>query len=425
MSKEFTDITSLRRLSLEDLFSYASELEINNPEALKKSEVIFRIMKALCQKDQKLQTQGVIEVMQEGFGFLRFQENNFLPGPDDIYVPPSAVRNNSLKTGVEIKVSLRKPKNNERFFSVEKILEIESIIAKNARMVSFDNCTPLYPDEPLKLEIPNAPAKSMNNKSMRVVDIVTPIGKGQRALIVAPPRTGKTILLQNIAQSIEKNHPDVHLIILLIDERPEEVTDMARTVKSLVISSTFDEPAQRHAYISEMVLERAKRMAEQKKDVVILLDSITRLSRAYNTITPSSGKVLTGGLDANALQKPKRFLGAARNIENGGSLTIIATALLETGSKADDVVFEEFKGTGNAEICLDRRLAQKGIYPAIDIARSGTRKDNLLVTPEEHKKNVILRRILLNMGGAEGMEFLLQKINSTKDNIDFYRAMNS
>ncbi len=425
MSEKIVDVTSLRGLSPEELFAYAVELGISHPAALKKSDVIFAIMKILSQSGQKLQTKGVIETTQDGFGFLRFQENNFLPGPDDIYVPPSVIRGKGLKTGVEITVSIRKPKNNERFFSVDKVLKLEGDQDQKKRMISFDNCTPLYPDSPLTLEVPNSPPKSAANSSMRVIDIVTPIGKGQRALIVAPPRSGKTVLLQNIAQSIEHNHPDVHLMILLIDERPEEVTDMARTVKSPVISSTFDEPAQRHTYIAEMVIERAKRMAEQKKDVVILLDSITRLARAYNTVTPSSGKVLTGGLDANALQKPKRFLGAARNIENGGSLTIIATALLETGSKADDVIFEEFKGTGNSEICLDRRLAQKGIYPAIDVARSGTRKDNLLVSPENHTKNTILRRILLNMGAAEGMEFLLQKVQGTKDNSEFYRTMNS
>lgn len=423
--KKAMDTTVLRRMPSEDLLSQASELGIEHPSALRKQDLIFYMIKALSKKGVALQARGIVEVMPDGFAFLRFPEYNYLSGADDIYIAPSTIRRAGLKTGDEVFGDIRHPKASERYFPLGKIIEINNTKPHSSfRKVSFDNSTPLYPDTPITLEVEGVKDKSMCD-TLRIIDIVSPIGKGQRALIVAPPRSGKTIMLQSIAQSIEKNHPDIEMMVLLIDERPEEVTDMVRSIKSSVFSSTFDEPAHRHIHVAEMVIEHAKRLVENKKDVVILLDSITRLARAYNAVTPSSGKVLTGGVDANALQKPKRFFGAARNVENGGSLTILATALLETGSKADDVIFEEFKGTGNSEICLDRRLAQRGIFPAIDVARSGTRKDVLLLPETNYKRNIILRRILLNMGPHEGMEFLLTKMRKTKTNIEFYKSMNS
>jgi len=425
--KNGVDTSDFRKMSSEDLLKKASDLGVENTHILRRQDLIFAIMKALAKKDVLLKARGVVETMQDGFAFLRFPEHNYLAGSDDVYITPSFVRGHGLKTGDEVFCVVRRPKESERYFSLGKVLEVNGEVARKGsrrQRISFDNNTPLYPNEPIRLEIDGCKDKSMNG-TLRTIDIIAPIGKGQRAIIVAPPRSGKTIMMQSIGRSIEKNHPEVSLLVLLIDERPEEVTDMKRTIASPVFSSTFDEPAYRHVQISEIVIERAKRMVEQKKDVVILLDSITRLARAYNAVTPSSGKVLTGGIDANALQKPKRFFGAARNVEEGGSLTIIATALLETGSKADDVVFEEFKGTGNCDICLDRRLAQRGIFPAIDIARSGTRKDNLLIDKAHYPKTTVLRRILLNMGAHEGMEFLLAKINKTKSNEEFYRAMNS
>ncbi|MCY4414523.1 MAG: transcription termination factor Rho [Alphaproteobacteria bacterium] len=415
----------LRSLSSENLLAKANDLGIDHPNSLRKQDLIFSMMKNLSKRGDILTARGIAEVMPDGFAFLRFPEYNYLTGADDIYIAPSHVRRLGIKTGDDLMCEMRRPKESERYFSAGKILEIHGQKPNtSSRKISFDNSTPLYPDTAIQLEMDNYPDKSMRD-TLRIIDIIAPIGKGQRALIVAPPRSGKTVMLQSIAQSIETNHPEVEMMVLLIDERPEEVTDMARTVKSAVFSSTFDEPAHRHIQVADMVIERAKRLVEHKKDVVILLDSITRLARAYNSVTPSSGKVLTGGVDANALQKPKRFFGAARNVENGGSLTILATALLETGSKADDVVFEEFKGTGNSEICLDRRLAQRGTFPAIDIARSGTRKDNLLMPPEVHRKAVILRSVLLNMSGHEGMEFLLSKTRKTKNNKEFYNIMNS
>ena len=425
--KKSIDASSLRGVSTADLLKRADECGIENTHALKRQDLIFSIMKSLAKNGEVIEVLGIVETMPDGFAFLRFPENNFQAGSDDIYIAPSFVRGSVLKTGDQVRCLVRKPKESERYFSLGKILEVNGNTPqkKGSRYrISFDNSTPLYPNEPICLEVVNSKYKTINH-TLRTIDIISPIGKGQRATIVAPPRSGKTIMMQSIGRAIEHNYPEIDLMVLLIDERPEEVTDMVRTINSPVFSSTFDEPAYRHIQISELVIERAKRLVEQKKDVVILLDSITRLARAYNAVTPSSGKVLTGGIDANALQKPKRFFGAARNVEEGGSLTILATALLETGSKADEVIFEEFKGTGNSEICLDRRLAQKGVFPAIDIVRSGTRKDNLLIAKDNYAKTTVLRRILLNMGAHEGMEFLLNKIKKTKDNEEFYKAMNS
>jgi transcription termination factor Rho len=385
--------------------------------------MMFAILKQLADNDTPIYGDGVLEILQDGFGFLRSPEANYLPGPDDIYVSPSQVRRFSLRTGDTVEGQIRSPKDGERYFALLKINTINFEPPENVRhRINFDNLTPLYPDEKLKLEVDNPLSKDLTT---RVIDLVSPIGKGQRSLVVAPPRTGKTVMLQNIAHAISANHPEVYLIVLLIDERPEEVTDMARSVKGEVISSTFDEPASRHVQVTEMVLEKAKRLVEHKRDVVILLDSITRLARAYNTVVPSSGKVLTGGVDANALQRPKRFFGAARNIEEGGSLTIIATALIDTGSRMDEVIFEEFKGTGNSELILDRKLSDKRTFPAIDITKSGTRKEELLVDKGVLSKMWVLRRILMPMGVTDAMEFLVDKLKQSKNNNDFFDAMNS
>ncbi len=406
------NLQELKEKSPADLLQFAEELEIENASTLRKQDMMFAILKQLADNDVAIYGQGVLETLPDGFGFLRSPESNYLPGPDDIYVSPSQVRRFGLRTGDTVEGEIRAPKEGERYFALLKV---------NA--INFDNLTPLYPDEKLSLEVPFKP----ENKEFttRVIDLISPLGKGQRALIVAPPRTGKTVMLQNIAHAIAENHPEVYLIVLLIDERPEEVTDMDRSVKGEVISSTFDEPATRHVAVTEMVIEKAKRLVEHKRDVVILLDSITRLARAYNTVVPSSGKVLTGGVDANALQRPKRFFGAARNIEEGGSLTIIATALIDTGSRMDEVIFEEFKGTGNSEIILDRKLADKRTFPAIDITRSGTRKEELLVDKPVLSKMWVLRRILMQMGTVDAMEFLVDKLKHSKNNADFFDAMNS
>ncbi|MBX3457659.1 MAG: transcription termination factor Rho [Candidatus Paracaedibacteraceae bacterium] len=421
-------LQELKRQSPADLLAKAEELEIENASSMRKQDLVFAILKKLAEKDVAIFGDGVVEILQDGFGFLRSPEANYLPGPDDIYVSPSQVRRYGLRTGDTIEGQIRAPKEGERYFALHKVNKVNFDEPENLKYrINFDNLTPLYPDERLRLEV-EVPTKSGNNNdlSQRVIDLVAPLGKGQRALVVAPPRTGKTVMLQNIAHAITSNHPEVYLIVLLIDERPEEVTDMARSVKGEVVSSTFDEPAARHVQVAEMVIEKAKRLVEQKRDVVILLDSITRLARAYNTVVPSSGKVLTGGVDANALQRPKRFFGAARNIEEGGSLTIIATALIETGSRMDEVIFEEFKGTGNAEIVMDRKLSDKRVFPAIDINKSGTRKEELLVTEKaELTKMWVLRRILNPMGTIEAMEFLVDKLKYSKTNQDFFQSMNS
>jgi len=385
--------------------------------------MMFAILKQLAENDIPIYGDGVLEMLSDGFGFLRSPQSNYLPGPDDIYVSPSQMRRFGLRTGDTVEGQIRSPKDGERYFALLKVNTINFEPPENVRhRINFDNLTPLYPDERLKLELEDSTKK---DHTTRVIDLISPLGKGQRALIVAPPRTGKTVMLQNIAHAISANHPEVYLIVLLIDERPEEVTDMARSVKGEVISSTFDEPATRHVQVTEMVLEKAKRLVEHKRDVVILLDSITRLARAYNTVVPSSGKVLTGGVDANALQRPKRFFGAARNIEEGGSLTIIATALIDTGSRMDEVIFEEFKGTGNSEIILDRKLSDKRTFPAIDITKSGTRKEELLVDRGVLSKMWVLRRVLMPMGVVDAMEFLVDKLKHSKTNNDFFDAMNS
>ncbi|MDZ5451646.1 transcription termination factor Rho [Labrys portucalensis] len=421
----------MREIKLQDLKSktpiemlaFAEELEVENASSMRKQELMFAVLKQLANREVEIVGEGVVEVLQDGFAFLRSPEANYLPGPDDIYVSPSQIRKFGLRTGDTVEGIIRSPKDGERYFALLKVNTINfEDPDKTKHKINFDNLTPLYPNQRLKLEIGDATKKDY---SSRVIDIVSPIGKGQRALIVAPPRTGKTVLLQNIAQSITANHPECYLIVLLIDERPEEVTDMQRSVKGEVISSTFDEPAGRHVQVSEMVIEKAKRLVEHGRDVVILLDSITRLGRAYNTVVPSSGKVLTGGVDANALQRPKRFFGAARNIEEGGSLTIIATALIETGSRMDEVIFEEFKGTGNSEIILDRKVSDKRVFPAIDITRSGTRKEELLVANDILKKMYVLRRILNPMGTVDAIEFLLDKLRQTKLNADFFDSMNT
>lgn len=422
-------LQELKRKSPSELLSFAEEHEIENASALRKQDLLFAILKKLAEKDIAIFGDGVIEILQDGFGFLRAPEANYLPGPDDIYVSPSQVRRFGLRTGDTVEGQIRSPKDGERYFALLKVNKINFEDPENIRYrINFDNLTPLYPQERIRLEFESEHNVTTNGKdiSQRVIDLVSPMGKGQRALIVAPPRTGKTVLLQNIAHSITQNHPEIYLIVLLIDERPEEVTDMARSVRGEVVSSTFDEPATRHVQVAEMVIEKAKRLVEQKRDVVILLDSITRLARAYNTVVPSSGKVLTGGVDANALQRPKRFFGAARNIEEGGSLTIIATALIDTGSRMDEVIFEEFKGTGNAEIVLDRKLSDKRVFPAIDINKSGTRKEELLITDKgELTKMWVLRRILNPMGTVEAMEFLQDKLKFSKNNNDFFQSMNS
>jgi transcription termination factor Rho len=423
--------TPMREIKLQDLkaksptelLSFAEEVEVEGASTLRKQELMYAILKQLAARETEIIGEGVIEVLLDGFGFLRAPDANYLPGPDDIYVSPAQIRRFALRTGDTVEGLIRSPKDGERYFALLKVNRINFEEPEKARhKVNFDNLTPLYPNERLKMEIEDPTRKDM---SSRVMDVVTPIGKGQRALIVAPPRTGKTVLLQNIAKSITANHPEAYLIVLLIDERPEEVTDMQRSVKGEVVSSTFDEPATRHVQVAEMVIEKAKRLVEHGRDVVILLDSITRLGRAYNTVVPSSGKVLTGGVDANALQRPKRFFGAARNIEEGGSLTIIATALIDTGSRMDEVIFEEFKGTGNSEIILDRKVADKRVFPAIDITRSGTRKEELLVPADTLKKMYVLRRILNPMGTVDAIEFLLDKLKSTKVNADFFESMNT
>jgi transcription termination factor Rho len=416
------NLQELKRKTPADLLAFAEELLIENASNLRKQDMMFAILKQLAENDQAIYGDGVLEILQDGFGFLRSPEANYLPGPDDIYVSPSQVRRFGLRTGDTVEGQIRSPKEGERYFALLKVNTINFDNPEKVRhRINFDNLTPLYPDERIKMELPDPTKKDLTT---RIVDLIAPQGKGQRALIVAPPRTGKTMMLQNIAHAVAGNHPECYLIVLLIDERPEEVTDMARTVKGEVISSTFDEPASRHVQVAEMVIEKAKRLVEHKRDVVILLDSITRLARAYNTVVPSSGKVLTGGVDANALQRPKRFFGAARNIEEGGSLTIIATALVDTGSRMDEVIFEEFKGTGNSEIILDRKLSDKRTFPSIDITKSGTRKEELLVDKGTLSKMWVLRRILMPMGVVDAMEFLIDKLKTSKTNQDFFSAMN-
>jgi transcription termination factor Rho len=406
-----------------DLLAFAEDLEVENASNMRKQDMMFAILKRMAEEGEEISGGGVLEVLQDGFGFLRSPESNYLPGPDDIYVSPSQVRKFGLRTGDTVQGQIRGPKETERYFALLQVAEINFEEPEAARhKVNFDNLTPLYPDERLDLDRKDPTLKDL---SSRIIEIVAPLGKGQRALIVAPPRTGKTMLLQNIAHAITDNHPEVFLIVLLIDERPEEVTDMARSVKGEVVSSTFDEPATRHVAVAEMVIEKAKRLVEHKRDVVILLDSITRLARAYNTVVPSSGKVLTGGVDANALQRPKRFFGAARNIEEGGSLTIISTALIDTGSRMDEVIFEEFKGTGNSEIVLDRKIADKRVFPSIDITKSGTRKEELLVDKGTLSKMWVLRRILNPMGTIDAVEFLIGKVKETKTNDEFFESMNT
>ncbi|MCA0407576.1 MAG: transcription termination factor Rho [Proteobacteria bacterium] len=416
-------LQDLKRKSPTELLAFAEELEVEGASTMRKQELMFAILKQLAANDTEIIGEGVVEVLQDGFGFLRSPDANYLAGPDDIYISPAQIRRFSLRTGDTVEGQIRSPREGERYFALLKVNLINFEEPEKARhKVHFDNLTPLYPNQRLKLENPDVTKKDMSH---RVIDIVSPIGKGQRALIVAPPRTGKTVLLQNIAQSITTNHPECYLIVLLIDERPEEVTDMQRSVRGEVVSSTFDEPATRHVQVAEMVIEKAKRLVEHGRDVVILLDSITRLGRAYNTVVPSSGKVLTGGVDANALQRPKRFFGAARNIEEGGSLTIIATALIDTGSRMDEVIFEEFKGTGNSEIVLDRKVADKRVFPAIDILKSGTRKEELITPRDVLQKTYVLRRILNPMGPQDAIEFLLDKLRQTKQNSDFFDSMNT
>ena len=416
-------LTELKQKSPVELLAVAEELLVENASTMRKQELMFAILKQYASKEVDIVGEGVVEVLPDGFGFLRSPDANYLAGPDDIYISPSQIRRFSLRTGDTVEGHIRSPKEGERYFALLKVNTINFDDPEKIRhKIHFDNLTPLYPDERIKMEIEDPTRK---DNSSRIIDIVAPLGKGQRGLIVAPPRTGKTVLLQNIAHSITANHPECYLIVLLIDERPEEVTDMQRSVKGEVISSTFDEPASRHVAVAEMVIEKAKRLVEHGRDVVILLDSITRLGRAYNTVVPSSGKVLTGGVDANALQRPKRFFGAARNIEEGGSLTIIATALIDTGSRMDEVIFEEFKGTGNSEIILDRKVSDKRVFPAMDITRSGTRKEELLVPPDQLKKMYVLRRILNPMGTVDAIEFLIDKLKQTKNNGDFFESMNT
>ncbi|WP_138381214.1 transcription termination factor Rho [Luteithermobacter gelatinilyticus] len=417
------NLLELKKKPPADILTMAEDLGVENASNMRKQDMMFAILKAMAEQGETISGGGVIEVLQDGFGFLRSPEANYLPGPDDIYVSPSQIRRFGLRTGDTVEGQIRAPKEGERYFALLKVDKINFEDPEASRhKVHFDSLTPLYPDEKFKMDMEDPTAKDL---SSRVIDLVAPIGKGQRSLIVAPPRTGKTVLLQNIAHAITANHPEVYLIVLLIDERPEEVTDMQRSVKGEVISSTFDEPASRHVQVAEMVIEKAKRLVEHKKDVVILLDSITRLARAYNTVVPSSGKVLTGGVDANALQRPKRFFGAARNIEEGGSLSIIATSLIETGSRMDEVIFEEFKGTGNSEIVLDRKVSDKRIFPAIDVTKSGTRKEELLMDKGTLSKMWVLRRILMPMGSVDAIEFLLSKLKETKNNDEFFDSMNN
>jgi len=419
----FMNLKELKIKPPADLLLLAEDLEIENASSLRKQEMMFAILKRSAEQGTNIYGEGVLEVLQDGFGFLRSPQANYLPGPDDIYVSPNQVRRFGLRTGDTVEGEIRAPKEGERYFALMKVIFInfEDPSAVKHR-TNFDNLTPLYPDQRLLMEIDNPEQKDLTG---RIMDLITPIGMGQRALIVAPPRTGKTVMLQNIAHSLAANHPDSYLIVLLIDERPEEVTDMSRSVQGEVVSSTFDEPATRHVAVAEMVIQKAKRLVEHKRDVIILLDSITRLARAYNTVVPSSGKVLTGGVDANALQRPKRFFGAARNVEEGGSLTIIATALIDTGSRMDEVIFEEFKGTGNCEIILDRKVSDKRTFPAIDVTKSGTRKEELLVDKATLSKMWVLRRILMPMGVTDAMQFLLDKLRLTKNNSDFFDTMNT
>ncbi len=423
MTENRLNLSDLKAKTPKDLLAMAEELEIENASTMRKGEIMFSVLKERADEGWVVGGDGVLEVLQDGFGFLRSPEANYLSGPDDIYISPEVIRRFSLRTGDTIEGVIAAPLENENYFAITEVEKINFGDPDKAKhKVAFENLTPLYPNERLKMEVEDPTIK---DKTARVIDLVAPVGKGQRCLIVAPPRTGKTVILQNIANSIEKNHPECYLIVLLIDERPEEVTDMQRSVKGEVVSSTFDEPATRHVAVSEMVIEKAKRLVEHKRDVVILLDSITRLGRAFNTVVPSSGKVLTGGVDANALQRPKRFFGAARNIEEGGSLTIIATALIETGSRMDEVIFEEFKGTGNSEIVLDRKVADKRVFPAMDILKSGTRKEDLLVNARDLQKTFVLRRILNPMGTTDAIEFLLSKLKQTKSNEEFFDSMNA
>jgi transcription termination factor Rho len=416
-------LQELKEKPAADLVAFAEALEIENANSMLKQDMMFAILKAVAEEGLDISGSGTLEVLQDGFGFLRSPEANYLAGPDDIYVSPSQIRRFGLRTGDTVEGGVRSPREGERYFALVKVDQVNFESPDNVRhKVAFDNLTPLYPEQRLTMEIEDP---TLKDRSGRIIDIVAPLGKGQRCLIVAPPRVGKTVMLQNIARSIAANHPECYLIVLLIDERPEEVTDMQRTVKGEVISSTFDEPATRHVQVAEMVIEKAKRLVEHKRDVIILLDSVTRLGRAYNTVVPSSGKVLTGGVDANALQRPKRFFGAARNIEEGGSLTIIATALIETGSRMDEVIFEEFKGTGNSEIILDRKVADKRIFPAIDILKSGTRKEELITPKDILQKTYILRRILNPMGPQDAIEFLMDKLRQSKNNGDFFQSMNT
>ena len=419
------NLLELKKKSPAELILQAEKLEIENPSTLRKQEILFSILKKLAQNNEQITGSGVLDVLQDGFGFLRAIESNYLPGPDDIYVSPSQIRRFGLRTGDSVEGEIRAPKNSERYFALLKVDKLNFDNPEKARdKIAFDNLTPLYPDKQLIMEVEKTKTEKKPDQTARLIDLISPIGKGQRSLIISPPKAGKTIILQNIAHSIAANHPECYLMVLLIDERPEEVTDMQRSVKGEVISSTFDEPASRHVAVAEMVIEKAKRLTEHKKDVVILLDSITRLGRAYNAVVPSSGKVLTGGVDANALQRPKRFFGAARNIEQGGSLTIISTALIDTGSRMDEVIFEEFKGTGNSELILDRKISDKRIFPAIDITRSGTRREELLFKTDDLLKMNVLRKILSSMGTMEAIEFILSKLNSTKNNTDFFTSMN-
>ena len=418
------NLQELKQKNPAELISEAEKLGIENPSTLRKQEILFAILKKVAEKEE-ITGVGVLQLLQDGFGFLRAIESNYLPGPDDIYVSPSQIRRFGLRTGDSVEGEIRGPKDAERYFALLKVNKINfDETEKGKNKIAFDNLTPLYPNERIKLEVETTKVEKKPDNTARLIDLVSPIGKGQRSLIVSPPRAGKTIILQNIAQSITANHPECYLMVLLIDERPEEVTDMQRSVKGEVVASTFDEPASRHVAVAEMVIEKAKRLTEHKKDVVILLDSITRLGRAYNAVIPSSGKVLTGGVDANALQRPKRFFGAARNIEEGGSLTIISTALIDTGSRMDEVIFEEFKGTGNSETVLDRKIADKRIYPAIDITKSGTRREELLFEKDDLQKMNVLRRIIAPMGTMDAIEFINSKLKDTKNNAEFFNSMN-
>ena len=419
------NIQELKKKTSEALITQAEELGVENASTLRKQEILFAILKKLAEKSEEITGSGTLQMLQDGFGFLRAMESNYLPGPDDIYISPSQIRRFGLRTGDTVEGPVRAPKEGERYFALLQVSKINFEDPEKAtHKIAFDNITPLYPDKQLVMEVESNKTEKKPDLTARLIDLVSPIGKGQRSLIISPPKAGKTMILQSIANSITSNHPEVYLMVLLIDERPEEVTDMQRTVKGEVISSTFDEPAQRHVAVAEMVIEKAKRLTEHKKDVVILLDSITRLGRAYNAVVPSSGKVLTGGVDANALQRPKRFFGAARNIEEGGSLTIISTALIDTGSRMDEVIFEEFKGTGNSETILDRKISDKRIFPAIDITKSGTRREELIFDKNDLQKMNVLRRIIASMGTMDAIEFIMSKLKNTKNNNDFFSSMN-